>query len=130
MNEMQEGHSLTPLERFLNVDWVEHRVETKVAMKQVSEIHSIMVTMGQDTKALPAIASTLTDMKMSLIDKATGKDAVPMEVFEKVIAAQGAAHNQVLSAAIKISALFIGLALSAIASLVGLKFVFPHWFPA
>ena len=111
-------------EAFLEKEWPQHRQEHIVAAKKIDEMHSSIAAIREDTKhltKLDLIASTLGDMRDSLIQVVSGKNIVDSETVKEMLKAQQSSHTATISTISKVFGVVIIV-------LVGLKFIVPHWF--
>lgn len=73
--------------------WEEHRVEIKDIMQKTDSMHTMMSQLLQNTQPistkLDAVVDAIKDMKVGLMDAATGRDQIPTNVAMYVLKVLG-----------------------------------------
>lgn len=114
----------TPIEKWLNHDWPEHREKVMQSIKKLDEIHASVATMQDaisNLTELRSISDTLRGMSEMFTKVISGKNVVEVGTLKEILKEQQKGYSGLIKTMCIIFSAFIGV-------ILGVKILFPDWF--
>ena len=106
---------------FDSSEWFKHREDIKEAHVKIHNCTEMLNSIQASTDSWKRIACAMEEMKEGVMNKALGKDEVPIDVVREMMTQQQKAYLSI----IKMMSVIFGL---IILVLIGLKYLSPHLF--